>query len=97
TAGVMNKPMLLFLICSICFTMFSVNAEAQSQAKDKSEHDIGPFLLVANQGSRSLSMIDPSTAKQVAVIAEEDITGHEVAPLRMGALRTCQFMEILEW
>ena len=75
----MNKPMLLFLICSICFTMFSVNAEAQSQAKDKSEHDIGPFFLVANQGGRSLSVIDPSTAKQVAVIAEEDITGHEVA------------------
>ena len=75
----MNKPMLLVLICSICLMVFFVNAEAQSHAKTNSNHNIGPFLLVANQGDRNISMIDPSAAKQVAVIAEEDITGHEVA------------------
>jgi len=39
----------------------------------------GPYLLVANQGDRSLSIIDPATAKQIAAIPVGGITGHEVA------------------
>jgi DNA-binding beta-propeller fold protein YncE len=37
------------------------------------------LLLVANQGDRSLSVIDPASAKQVDKIAEDGITGHEAA------------------
>ena len=37
-----------------------------------------PLLLVANQSDRSLSVIDPAAGKQVAAIAEGEITGHEV-------------------
>ena len=36
-------------------------------------------LLVTNKGDRSLSLIDPTTNKQIAVIPEEGVTGHELA------------------
>jgi YVTN family beta-propeller protein len=39
----------------------------------------GPFLLVANQHDRTLSLIDPVTAKEIASIPENGVTGHEVA------------------
>ena len=38
-----------------------------------------PLLLVANQGSRDLSLIDPGAAKQIAAVAVGGVTGHEVA------------------
>ncbi len=37
------------------------------------------MLLVANQGDRDLSLIDPAAGQQVATIPEGGITGHEVA------------------
>src|ERR1700679_426193 len=37
-----------------------------------------PLLLVANQGSRNLSLIDPGAGKQIATVPVEGITGHEV-------------------
>jgi len=39
----------------------------------------GQTLLVANQHSHDLSLIDTKAAKQVAVVPVEGITGHEVA------------------
>jgi len=48
---------------------------AQSQV-DKTAR---PLLLVANQGSRDLSLIDPSAGKQIATVPVEGVTGHEVA------------------
>jgi DNA-binding beta-propeller fold protein YncE len=38
-----------------------------------------PLLLAANQGDHSLSLIDPASGKQVAIVPVEGITGHEVA------------------
>ena len=35
-------------------------------------------MLVANQGDRSLSIIDPVAGRQVAVVPEGGVTGHEV-------------------
>ena len=35
-------------------------------------------LLVANKGDHSLGIIDPAASKQVAVIPENGVTGHEV-------------------
>ena len=37
------------------------------------------MLLVANQGDRDLSLIDPAAGKQVATVLVEGVTGHEVA------------------
>ena len=44
------------------------------------------FLLVANQGDRSLSIIDPGLGQQVAAVPEGGITGHEVAASPDGRL-----------
>ncbi|HEY4248489.1 MAG TPA: hypothetical protein VGM64_16815 [Lacunisphaera sp.] len=38
----------------------------------------GPRLLVANKGDHTLGLIDPVAGKQIAVVAEDGITGHEV-------------------
>ena len=37
------------------------------------------FLLVANKGDQSLSLVDPVSKKQLTAIAEDGKTGHEVA------------------
>ena len=39
----------------------------------------GPFLLVANQGDHTVSIIDVNAAKQVEAVPEGGIRGHEVA------------------
>src|SRR5205823_35068 len=41
----------------------------------------GPRLLVVNQGDKTLSVVDPATNKQVAVIDQRQTTmhGHEIA------------------
>jgi YVTN family beta-propeller protein len=41
----------------------------------------GPRLFVVNQGDKTMSVIDPASNKQVAVIDEEQTTmhGHEIA------------------
>ncbi|WP_031495748.1 cytochrome D1 domain-containing protein [Bryobacter aggregatus] len=38
----------------------------------------GGVLLVANKGDQTLGIIDPAAGKQVATVAENGITGHEV-------------------
>src|ERR1700733_4132327 len=37
------------------------------------------LLLVANKGDRTLGIIDPNAARQIATVAEGGVTGHEVA------------------
>jgi YVTN family beta-propeller protein len=39
----------------------------------------GGLLLVANKGNQTLGIIDPAAGRQIATIAEEGVTGHEVA------------------
>ncbi len=41
--------------------------------------DASGLLLVANKTDRTLGVIDPARHKQVATIAEDGVTGHEVA------------------
>jgi DNA-binding beta-propeller fold protein YncE len=59
---------LCLLISGLCLGVATRSASAQS-------------LLVVNQGDTSLSIVDPASAKQVAVIAEGTPTmhGHEIA------------------
>lgn len=40
---------------------------------------MSPTLIVVNQGDHDISVIDPKTARQVAIIDIDDTTGHEVA------------------
>jgi len=37
------------------------------------------LLLVANKGEQTLDLIDPSTGRRIATVAEGGVTGHEVA------------------
>ncbi len=46
----------------------------------------GPLLLVANQGDRTLSLIDPVVGKQIAAVPVGGVTGHEVAVSADGKL-----------
>ena len=63
----------LFLIGSL-LALFAVMAEADG------------VLLVANKGDRTLSIINPTTGAQLAAVAEDGITGHEVVASADGKL-----------
>lgn len=41
--------------------------------------DASGYLLVANKGDQTLAIVDPAAGVTVATIAEEGVTGHEVA------------------
>jgi YVTN family beta-propeller protein len=43
-------------------------------------------LLAVNQGDATLSIVDPRSGRQIAAIAEGDVTGHEVATSLDGKL-----------
>jgi len=63
------------LVCSLVF-VFCV---ASSPFLGHTQTVPGAVLLVANQGGQNLSIIDPIAAKQIAVVPEGGVTGHEVA------------------
>jgi YVTN family beta-propeller protein len=52
-------------------------AEGGSRVIEASEGSAG-LLLVANKGEHTLGIIDPVAGKQIAVIEESGVTGHEV-------------------
>ncbi len=66
---------LLFFSVAYLFT-----PEGKTQAAETSRG----VVLVANQGDRDLSIVDPASAKQVATVAEGDVTGHEVIASKDG-------------
>jgi YVTN family beta-propeller protein len=68
-----NSRLLLLLFCAAPFAL-----TAQSVP-----HGV---LLVANQTSQNLSIIDPVAEKQVAAVPEDAYTGHEVAASPDGKL-----------
>src|SRR6267142_4102892 len=51
----------------------------------RSENTNG-LLLVANKGDRTLSIINPATGAQLAAVAEDGVTGHEVVAAADGKL-----------
>src|SRR6266576_4753236 len=67
-----------FLCVMAGFSMMWVVA-GFAYAQSHGEKTAGPLLLVANQGDRNLSLIDPSAGKQVAAVPVDGVTGHEVA------------------
>lgn len=65
-----------------CLSLLSGAAFAETAAPAKSSG----LLLVTNKGDQTLSIIDPATNKQTAVIPENGNTGHEVAASTDGKL-----------
>jgi DNA-binding beta-propeller fold protein YncE len=66
---------------SLCLLLAVSGSTALVYSAEAPAHDlVAPeALLVTNQGDRAMSVIDPATAKQVALVPEGGITGHEVA------------------
>src|ERR1700716_406795 len=59
------------LFCILSIMALSALADEKTKKSDG-------VLLVANKGDRSLGIVDPATAHQVAAVAENGVTGHEV-------------------
>jgi DNA-binding beta-propeller fold protein YncE len=67
------------LLISFLVLMFAVSQDhARTTAPD--------FLLVANKGDHSLGIVDPAAGRQIATVAENGTTGHEVAASPDGRL-----------
>jgi YVTN family beta-propeller protein len=66
-----------FLLALAMFASFAIIAHSQ---------DSTGLLLVANKGDRALSIINPATGEQLAAVAEDGITGHEVVASADGQL-----------
>ncbi|MES2706770.1 MAG: YncE family protein [Verrucomicrobiota bacterium] len=65
-----------------CLSLLSGPARAETAAAAKPSG----LLLVTNKGDQTLSIIDPATNRQTAVIPENGNTGHEVAASTDGKL-----------
>jgi YVTN family beta-propeller protein len=62
--------------------LLTFNAPAARFALDAAESGGkagGGLLLVANKGDQTLGIIDPATGRQIGTVAEDGVTGHEVA------------------
>jgi DNA-binding beta-propeller fold protein YncE len=67
----MRCSLLLALISALSILgLFSLTVSAAKTANT--------WLLVANKGDNSMGIIDPASGRQVAVVAEGGITGHEL-------------------
>ncbi len=83
TCGPMTKPLSLRCVMLCAVVIFSTGF---SSAQSQSTKTMGPMLLVANQHSHDLSLIDPKAGKQIATVPVEGVTGHEVAASPDGKL-----------
>ena len=64
----------LIMICSIMPGIFETRPARTEEG----------VLLVANKGDHTLGIVDPEAGRQVATVADEGITGHEVAASHDG-------------
>lgn len=76
----MTRPILLVLPLIVAGI---VAARAGLPALSSTSHGV---LLVANKGDQSLGIIDPDSGKQIAMVAEGGVTGHEVIASPDGRL-----------
>jgi YVTN family beta-propeller protein len=61
----MKAASVLLVVMSVALTPGSAHA--------------GGFLLVANKGDHTMGIVDPSAGQQLATVAEDGVTGHELA------------------
>jgi DNA-binding beta-propeller fold protein YncE len=60
-------------------------------AAEPASRQTSGLLLVANKGDRALGIINPAEGRQIAVVPEDGVTGHEVAASADGK---CAFVPI---
>ena len=61
----------------LVFSVFAVTFGLVSFGADNNSKSAG-LLLVCNKGDHTLGIIDPEAGKQMAVVQEDGVTGHEV-------------------
>jgi DNA-binding beta-propeller fold protein YncE len=66
------KSLYLFLLLAIGLSAMSVPSGNQPAG------DVSSVLLVANKGNQTLGIVDPEAGVQIATVAENGTTGHEV-------------------
>src|ERR1035441_519163 len=67
---------------SVMILMLTLNAPCSGSALHAVEPGGkigGGLLLIANKGDQTLGIIDPASGSQIATVAEDGVTGHEVA------------------
>src|SRR6202040_1294067 len=69
------------LTCLTAMSLVQLNSSITSAlAADESDTPGSHgWLLVANKGEQTLGLVDPVAGRQVAIVPEDGITGHEVA------------------
>jgi YVTN family beta-propeller protein len=72
--------------CIILLMMVALMLSVSEKQATSQESTRGGVLLVANKGDRTLGIVDPESGKQVATVAEQGTTGHEVAASPDGRL-----------
>ena len=68
----------LFAIILLLITI-TAGAGSMLNAAESGGKTGGGLLLVANKGDHTLGIIDPVAGRQIATVAEDGVTGHEVA------------------
>jgi YVTN family beta-propeller protein len=76
---------IFFLLAMAGIITMAANINAQPMQSPMSKMRKG-LLLVCNKGDCTLSIIDPATGDQLAAVAEDGITGHEVVASADGKL-----------
>jgi YVTN family beta-propeller protein len=73
------------LFCLLGVAIFAMAVSTNAQPLKPSSPKSG-LLLVCNKGDRTLSIIDPADGEQLAAVAENGVTGHEVIASADGKL-----------
>ena len=63
----------------LLLTFYAPGARSALDAAEPGGNVGRGLLLVANKGNQTLGIIDPTVGRQIATVAEEGVTGHEVA------------------
>jgi YVTN family beta-propeller protein len=81
-----NKTSVPIWFARLAFFLASLTVLASAFAADRPDPRSQGLLLVCNKGDKALGLIDPAARKQIATIAEDGTTGHEVAASPDGNL-----------
>jgi YVTN family beta-propeller protein len=74
-----KAPRVSLFAIILLLTIIAPGAGSMLNAAEPAGKNGGGLLLVANKGDRTLGLIDPVAGRQIATVAEDGVTGHEVA------------------
>src|SRR6266481_3724523 len=63
----------------IVLLLLDIGFLSEVDGAERGNSSAGGLLLVANKGDHTLGIIDPVAGRQIGTVAEDGVTGHEVA------------------